>query len=119
MSKAINAQRSKENRLTKLWHVASLVGTVSALASVSALLSDLSGAGAENISRSVIFLTFGTAAIFALISFFVFILQDRTEHISQLKEEVTAAFMKALDESSFNPRRLEENNEQSSPHATG
>ncbi|MGH9932300.1 MAG: hypothetical protein ACREA9_24120 [Pyrinomonadaceae bacterium] len=75
--------------------------------------------GGENISRSVLFLALGTLTTFSLISAFVFILKDRTEDISRLKQEVTRAFLKSLDESSFNPRRLEEKNEQSSPQPTG
>ena len=58
------------------------------------------------------------ALILSLVSFFVFLFNRKAANTSGLKREVAGAFIKALENSSFNPRRLENKNEQSSPRTT-
>src|SRR5215216_331706 len=71
----------------------------------------------QSLSRTVIYLILGTIAISALITSFVLLLRGRIAHVAKLKREVTTAFLTALDQSSFNPRRFEDINEQPSPQS--
>lgn len=59
-------------------------------------------------------LLIGAVVLAALISFFVFLLKKRTAKTSSLRQSVAKAFIRGLENSSFNPHRLEDANERHS-----
>lgn len=60
-------------------------------------------------------LLLGAVVLAVLISFFVFLLKRKTAKTSTLRQDVAKAFIRALENSSFNPHQLEDANERHSP----
>lgn len=64
----------------------------------------------RNASRFLPVIALGFAFILVLVTMFVFLLQLNVRKTSSLRYKVAAAFVKALNDSAFNPRRVKKDN---------
>jgi len=119
MRKLFKLSRVTDNFLSGI--ALNLTGVAVAAVSVSTLTSLIPLLLKENINlipRTVLYVLLAALSTGLIISFFVFLLKKRTEQISRLKREVAGAFISALEQSSFNPHRLEGNHERHSAQTT-
>lgn len=82
---------------------------VSFLTSLAAFVTQVStGDSLKAIPLAVVYGLAAAILISLITTFFVYLIKKRNAHISKIKREVVNAYMAALDQSSFNPHRLED-----------
>jgi hypothetical protein len=85
---------------------------------VSGLRIDINLEGVKTYLPVLMFSAISLIALLSIITFIVLILKGRTAEVSHIKESVRRAYSIALDQSPFNPHRLEEKHEQTSSKTT-